>query len=353
MTLRVAFRADAAARTGLGHLKRCLALADALRALGARTAFFLRRTDVDGRAIVAAGGHEATLIADGTLDPSQDAQRADAAAFCRAAQAFGAQRVVVDHYGLDATWHRPVAQSTGAALVAIDDLADRPLEVDWLVDHNLAPDHARKYAGRLRPGTRLLTGPRHALLAAAYAEAPRCEPAGRVDSVGIFMGGTDADGHSQLALDALRAAGHRGAVEVVSTRANPNLGRLCERIARDPTARLSLDLPDLAGFYPRHDLHLGAGGGATWERCCLGAPTLALIVAPNQREVLLPLQDLGVIEVLAADPPTPEALQAALRPLLADADRRRALSQAARTLVDGHGARRVAEALLLPPPTRP
>jgi spore coat polysaccharide biosynthesis predicted glycosyltransferase SpsG len=256
--------------------------------------------------------------------------------------------VVVDHYGLGARWERAVRGAMSVPLVAIDDLGDRNHDVNVLVDHNIAADHAAKYAGKLSADTRLLGGPRYALLGTAYALAPRNPARAAVDSIGIFMGGADALNLSETALDACRVlAGFAGEIEIATTSHNPNLERLRWRADTDPNLRLSLDQSDLAAFFARHAMHVGAGGGATWERCCIGAPTLAVIAAPNQRQVLLPLQHLGVLELLHDDPPTADPMARALRVLLCDAALRNALSTAAQALVDGLGAPRVADHLFM------
>ena len=191
---------------------------------------------------------------------------------------------------------------------------------------------------------RLLGGPRHALLGPTYAEAPRYEFNESVRSIGVFMGGVDAGGHSLGVLDALDAIGFEGAVEVVATSANPHLGDLREQIAGRANTRLSLDLPDLAGFFARHDLQVGAGGGASWERCCIGVPTLLVVVAPNQMSVAPLLAEAG-IAAFAPDP-EPEALAGHLETLIADAALRSSLAAKSRELVDGLGATRAALSML-------
>jgi spore coat polysaccharide biosynthesis predicted glycosyltransferase SpsG len=136
-------------------------------------------------------------------------------------------------------------------------------------------------------------------------------------------------------------------VEIAATSACPHLVELRSAAAARPGTIVTLDQPDLAGFFARHDLQIGAGGGATWERCCLGVPTIALETAENQRQVLAPLCGLGLLEVAApiATPDRP-SLESALRTLLADPQRRKTLAARSRELVDGNGARRAAESLL-------
>ena len=344
--MKVAIRTDASTAIGLGHVKRCLSLAQALRERGATVAFFSRTTDVDIRALLQTEGFVATplgteRVADASLD---------AADFVRSSRVFAPELVVVDHYALSAEWHRAVRAATPVRLAAIDDLGDRGLDVELLIDPNLSPDHALKFAGLLPARTPLLGGPHYALLGPRYANARRHVPQPVVHSIGIFMGGTDAPNFSALALDACRRlVGFAGAIEIATTESNPNLGPLRSALKNQTNTRLTLNQPDLADFFARHGLHIGAGGGATWERCCIGAPTLALLAAPNQYHVLMPLRHLGVLEVIAADPPEASHIAAALNPLLADAPRRAALSATARALVDGRGAARVADHLMSMP----
>lgn len=355
----IVLRTDASTASGLGHLKRCLSLAQALRVQGATCHFAMRELGLDNAALLAPDGFGLLRLpapsAAGPLDAGPAlahagwagvSQAQDAADTLAALRGLAPRWLVVDHYALDARWHRPVAAALATRLAAIDDLGDRDLAVDLLIDPNHAADHRAKYGPRLAASATLLGGPRHALLAPAYADAPAHVAGDRVESIGIFMGGVDAAGLSVLALAACRAAGFGGPVEIATTSANPGLAALREAAARHPGSRVLCDLPELSGFFARHGLQIGAGGGATWERCCVGAPTLALAVADNQRQVLAPLDGMDVLQLARPGPVTVASLAADLRRLLDDPARRRRLSSRARALVDGQGARRVAEALL-------
>lgn len=347
--MRVAFRCDASSRIGLGHVLRSLSLAQALARCGADITFLLRASDVDAAARVQAAGFAARVLPLPSVQGPGELADADVDAAAAIAALRDAQPawVVVDHYGLDARWHNALRSALGCRIAAIDDLADRPLAVDALVDHNLVPQgtHQARYAAVVHPEPRRwFCGPRHALLGPAYAHLPDFTVREPVQSVGIFLGGTDPRAASATALAACRAAGFAGEVEVVTTSAAPSLAALQAAVAADGRATLRLDLPDLAAFHARHDLQVGAGGGGAWERCAVGTPSLTLCLADNQRAVIPALVQLGATAT-AADV-TIQGIAAALRPLLADAGLRRQLSTAARTLVDGWGARRVALGLL-------
>jgi len=254
--------------------------------------------------------------------------------------------VVVDHYRLDARWHRALRAAAGAAVIVIDDLADRPLDADLLVDPNPAADPALKYRAVLAPDVPMCAGTAYALLDAAYTTRTPRRPAALVQCIGIFMGGTDPAGHSAWALQVLRGrVGWTGAVRVASTRANPGLPALRQAVAADGHCALQLDQADLLDFHTACDLQLGAGGGALWERCALGVPTVALITADNQLQSVPWAEARGAVRGLDArlrSDAQADDLAAAVRMLLGDPAARRALHDQGRALVDGHGAGRVA-----------
>lgn len=362
MALVVAFRFDASARIGLGHMRRCMSLARALIECGAEVHLLTRDLGLDASSEARRAGatlHVLPAPSDtvpyysepqygeptharwiGITGP-QDANDTLAAL---AAETLSPDWIVVDHYALDERWHQQVATVTGAALAVIDDLADRSLFAQILIDHNYCGDHAAKYAGRLVADTRMACGPRYALLGAAYGGAPVFKVRATVGSIGIFMGGTDPSNLSCIVLAACRLhAGFAGTIEIVSTKANPQLQTLQAAVAASPGTVLTLDLPDLCDFFKRHDLQIGCGGGASWERCCVGAPSLVLVGAANQRAVVPELAAIGAIATLPEEFSKDAAfIGQALSVLLRDRERRQALSQRAHELVDGRGAQRVA-----------
>jgi len=356
--MKVALRCDASSRSGWGHVKRSMSLAAALRAQGAEPTFLTRPSDVDVPALVRAAGFACQLL-EGAIEADRDAfidAITDAHASARALSALAPDAIVVDHYELGAPWHRLLRQSTGARIAVIDDLADRPLDADLLIDHNPARDHHAKYAGVLERQPQWCCGPAYALLDPVYARQPRRPFHEQVQAVGIFMGATDPGNHSALAWRALREdARWRGPVQIATTRSNPHLAALRLLVQGDPALELQLDLPHLAAFHSAHDLQLGAGGGALWERCALGTPTLALVCVPHQRLSVPLLAEAGVVTGFDAvdDTPTRQAeLGRCIARLIDSTAERRRLHERSLALVDGQGAARAAAAILSLPPNR-
>ena len=345
--LRVAIRADASAQIGLGHVVRSLAVAQALRELDVDVVLLAADLGLDLSNRIAAAGVEYIGLAPAAPASATFDSAGDAARTIAALGAWSPDLVLVDHYGIDARWHGAVRASLKVLLAVIDDLAERDLAADWLIDPNLCPDPATKYAGRLLAPAVKLIGPRFALLAPVYRHAMPAARAATVHSIGIFMGGTDPLGASATVLRACRAvADFTGPIEIAVHSGNPALPELRAACAASPGTELLVDAENLCAFFGRHELHVGAGGGATWERCRMGAPTLALVCASNQAGVIPPLAALGIVATLPElSAVESEAIGRTIRSLLDDAERRQEMSVRSRALVDGLGAMRVALSL--------
>ncbi len=196
--------------------------------------------------------------------------------------------LVVDHYGLGPPWETAMRAATHR-LLAIDDLA-RAHDCDVLLDVNHFEHAQARYQGRLPAAAVVLTGPRYALLRPDFESHRRdVQPrSGPVRRLLILLGGMDADnvtGRAIEAIDCLPQARDID-VDVVIGAAHPARALLESLAASRPRLYLHVQSNEIAALCARADLAIGAGGGTTWERCCLGLPTLALCLAPNQREVL-------------------------------------------------------------------
>lgn len=342
--LRVAFRADSSRDIGHGHVMRCLSLADVLRDVGMEARFVCR--DVPGNLIdtIRVRGHDTVAL------PSHVAGwEADAAHTQAALADWDARWLVVDHYGLDARWESRLAESADRIAV-IDDLADRDHACALLLDQTLGRN-AADYTARVPANCRVLTGSTFALLHPAFATMREASLARRHDAVLrdllVSVGGVDAHDAAGRVLDALAHAPLPvdTSISVAVTHAAPHINALRMRAARMPTpTHILVDVPDMPALLARMDLVIGAGGTSSWERCCLGVPSIALVLVDNQRDVAhaldaagaaLAINDLATLEACLLD---------ALRHFSAPAVLAK-MSAAASRVTDGLGAARVAAAM--------
>ncbi|PZR33943.1 UDP-2,4-diacetamido-2,4,6-trideoxy-beta-L-altropyranose hydrolase [Caulobacter segnis] len=321
---RIVFVCAAGPSIGGGHVMRSLTLARALQRAGATCAF---RASPEVGAVL-------------------DAFASDMA---RATDDAGFDAVVFDHYGLSAEDHRALAK--GRPTLVIDDLADRPLAADLVLDSGPART-AQDYAGLLPPGARLLLGPSYAPVRPAFAalrEAALARRAARppVRRILVSLGLTDVGGITQRVVGLLRPLVGEAVLDVVVGGGAPSLPALRALAEQDERLVLHIDTQDMPRLTLEADLAIGAGGSTTWERCVLALPTLTLILADNQVAAARALETAGVapcLDVAAAGFETAFARE--VSDLLANAERRAALSAASAGVCDGLGAERVAVAFL-------
>ncbi len=338
--MKVSFRTDASTAIGIGHVTRCMSLADALKAGGDSIDFVSRDLPTFLADEMRSCGYG--LLA---LPPGPASEAADAAE----SQSLAGRPDwwVVDHYALGRAWETAM-RCTASRLLAIDDVG-RAHDSDLLLDQNLHGTPDDRYVEQVpRHCTRLL-GPRYALLRSEFGQArttvaPRD---GQVERVLVFLGGMDADNVTERVLQAIKLADLRDiGVDVVVGAKHPALNRIRTLSDAMPNARCHVQTSQMAGLMARADLAVGAGGTATWERCALGLPTLALCIAENQRGLLDAGSRAGILYVPdEADQRNPAALAMHLRALVGNTALRRGLSRSAFECVDGRGARRVAAAM--------
>ena len=353
--MNVAIRADASSAMGSGHLMRCLTLAGVLRERGAQVLFIGHALPQHLAAQVLAQGHRLAALplasAAGEVAPQSawppERQLEDAAACAGLLHEGDFDWLVADHYGLDRLWESRL-RGAAARLMVIDDLA-RAHDCDLLLDPNFHPDPTARYATQLDARAIRLLGPAHALLRPEFARAregaaPRD---GEVLRMLVFMGGMDAGNATGLVLRTIeRLARTAPALDVVIGAGHPALAQIGAWCAARANATCHVQTGDMAGLLARADMAVGAGGSATWERCALGVPTLALALADNQRPLLASAARRGAVYAPDGGLPDEAVLAVHLQALLDNSALRSHLSREALSLVDGQGTQRVASAML-------
>jgi UDP-2,4-diacetamido-2,4,6-trideoxy-beta-L-altropyranose hydrolase len=335
--MHVVMRADGGATIGLGHVVRCLALAGALAERGARVTFLTRAGEPAVLARLAAGGFAVAPV------PAGDGPVTGVPALLERAAALGARAAVVDVHGLTVD-EQAAIRAAGLRLTVIDDLARGRFVADVVLNQNA---DARPEAYAAAPHTRLLLGPRYALLRPAFVGRTAAPPAGR-PRVLLTMGGADPDNVTLQVLRQADALDADFALDVVlgPAFAHGDAVAAAARAARHPVA-MHRDPGDLAGLMAGAALALSAAGTTCWELAHLGVPAVLVVLADNQAGNAAGLAaagfalSLGVAARLSAP-----ALREALAALLADPARRARMAAAGRRLVDGGGAARVAAEVL-------
>lgn len=350
--MKIAVRVDASDQIGTGHFMRCLTLADALKQRGAQIRFVSRHLPEHLRSMLAAQGHEYALLDsvqnNVVLDELAHAhwlgvsQAQDATDSIQVLSDQTWDWLIIDHYALDARWESALRLAAKQIMV-VDDIADRQHDCDVLLDQNFYSDMGIRYIGKVPAQCRLLLGPRYALLRDEFRLLheqikPRNGPVKRIL---IFFGGMDADNYTGRALKVLGNIGISDLhVDVVIGAQHPFREQL-EFTCAEHGFFCHVQTKWMAELMTAADLAIGAGGSATWERCCLGLPTLTICVADNQHKQIADAASEGLLYAPELKDELSPVIKRHVRALMENVYLRHVVSSNGMKAVDGRGVSRV------------
>ncbi|WP_051713040.1 PseG/SpsG family protein [Spirillospora albida] len=317
---------DAGPGIGVGHLMRCLALAEELLSRGASV-----------RVMAPTSGIEwiPALFGPVPLEEPPPDLVASAARF---------DALVLDSYLLPPAVSGELRRA-GLPVLAIVDGTTRGQDADIFVDQNLG---AEDVAVDLPPASTHLAGLRYALLRDDVRAHARPRPRRPLDGpprVLCVFGGTDPYGAAPAVLRL--AAGTGAPFDATVIAARPPLLAELESVTLAPgqTARVIPPVADLPALAAASDVVVTASGTSIWDMLHLGVPTALTWVVDHQRDGYTATVSRGLAAGLGhVREFGPEASRTLFR-LLTDPSVRAALAGHGATAVDGQGRERVADAL--------
>lgn len=364
----ILIRCDASLLIGSGHVMRCRTLARDLQRRGAEVIFLCRRQPGDlinllqSEFAVLALPEQTLSTCDGLdgrdlysswLGCSQQLDAAQCLEVLALAGITSASWLVVDHYGLDASWEMQLLSGLASGkkppeLLAIDDLADRPHQADYLLDQNFFGSITESRYAQLVPDyCQKLLGPHYALLASEYALLHPLVPSRHeLKRILVYFGGVDPLNLTRLSLEVLSDVQFKNlAVDVVVGQLDGDYETISKLASYRPNTTIHNSLPSLAALITRADLSIGAGGATTWERSCLRLPSIVLPVASNQDRCINALHEEGYILQVAINIDT---FSEKLKHIFLDFQQNypEVCSRFGRPLTDGLGTQRLAEKMI-------
>jgi UDP-2,4-diacetamido-2,4,6-trideoxy-beta-L-altropyranose hydrolase len=296
----ITVRTDASFKIGSGHVMRCLTLAEELRSSGAEVEFvcrehsgnlidLIRQKEFIVHDLLVPENFDSECVSENNSENEYQSwlgtsQEQDAQETITVIQNRNPEWMIVDHYAMGQAWESQLRPHVRKIMV-IDDLADRPHDCDLLLDQNYFIDGESRYQSLLSPTCTKLLGPQFALLRPEFAEARKhLKPHnGKVQRVFVFFGGTDPNNITGKALEALSFPElNHLKVDVVIGTHNPHRAEIEQQVKSRLRTQLHVQVENMAELMAQSDLALGAGGATTWERLCLGLPTLVVTIAENQ-----------------------------------------------------------------------
>ena len=274
-------------------------------------------------------------------------QDVDASEFIESLAGARPDWVVLDNYSLSSEWEttvRPFVEK----IAVIEDLADRRHDCDLLIDQNYSDRTVETFKRQVPETCKFLIGPKYAMLNLVFAKIREVSVAPRTElkRVLVFCGGSDPKNLTKTVLDALSGDEFSDlAVDVVIGAQNQNF-KSGSTNQYDTNIQFHESGDDFAKIMSNSDLAIGAGGTTTWERMCLGVPSVVVSIAENQVPTCEKLGREGFVRYLGPQSEvTNESVASAIREFLQTPSALSAVSIKSQILVDGKGCERVAEVM--------
>ena len=311
--VQVIFRVDASLQIGMGHVMRCLTLAQTLKESGVNVEFICRQHKGNLISKIRSSGfnvYELESLEENEVDNKLPhshwlgvTQQQDADDCIDILKAVKTDWLIVDHYALDEDWQCKLGPYY-EKLMVIDDLADRKHQCNVLLDQTFGRQK-NDYIALVPINCKLLLGSQYALLRPEFAKwrefslERRSKP--EFKSLLINMGGVDADNITGKILEVLKTCALPSgmSITVVMGKYAPHTESVRAVLGALPyKAEVRVDVNNMAEIMANADMAIGAAGSTTWERCCLGLPTIQVVIANNQKTIAKLLKEKNAIKLL-------------------------------------------------------
>lgn len=341
--LVVGLRVDVTARIGAGHAMRCLSIARALTARGARAIFFVS-CDESAAFFQEEGFDSVVLVGEETNLTSDDAERLGSAL-----KGCGASSVLIDSYGVDGGFFDAISDGAlgEVSIVYVDDLytfaqgiLEEPIKrpVDAVVNFNIFADEKQYRLAYCDCTTQLMLGPCFAPLRSEFAKRRKAPYDGNVSDILVTTGSTNPSRIlERLSGICLRATGDARVHVVVGPKAEYD-DPLSDRIF----AHRGESMADLMSLC---QMAVAAAGVTLLELAATGVPTLAVGIVENQYQDIRAYERMGLgLGCYASD--SDADIGDKVGRLFGDGRLRSTFSRTCCETVDGKGADRIASAVI-------
>ena len=347
---RIVIRADGNQQIAMGHVMRCLSIADELRQMGTDVIFVTAGNETEE--LICGRGFKNHVLYSDFAHMEQELP-----SLLKFLKKYQPDLILTDSYYVTDIYMNALRKVSKTAY--IDDLGQPVYPVDILINYNIYGSelpYEKYYEERGIPlPERILTGCGYAPLRAEFRQGRRSRIQEYVADVLITTGGGDkADTAGRLCrkLLAERKEGQHEEIRyhVICGPFAQNRQELMEIAAADDAFVIHDFVTNMSEFLTDFDVAVSAGGSTMYELCSMGLPTVCFTFADNQRQQAECFDRTTKVKNAGSMTDRPEETIDRIAERLTQLEHDSALRQTIREqmlgLVDGQGAIRIAEALM-------
>ncbi len=325
---------------------RCFALAEVIKNLNFNVYFISK--EIKGNIIknIENDGYKVFTLDSKAIKSPKQRWKIDAAKTTKIIQRFKNEKnlLLVDNYELSKMWETSVKPVVDKIIV-IDDFSNRSHNCNLFIDQNLHTNTKERNKKNPKNCKKLL-GPKYAMLRKEFVEGRRTVKriSGKINRILISFGGSDEKNQTLKVIK--KIVDEKINVDVIVGEPNKNKTKIKKICSRMENFTYYQQPKNIAKIMKKADLAIGAGGIITWERCCLGLPSIVAIVSKNQEDATNAVSKKGcLINLGRVEQLTSEDYLNAIRNL--NSRKLIRMHKKCLELVDGKGTERVAKQISL------
>lgn len=326
-------RADMNQQIATGHIMRCLSIADAARNLNEETVFIV--ADRQAVSLLESRGYAYIVLETEWNHLENELPKLESII-----SEYNIDKLLIDSYMVTEKYLQCVSQITYT--IYIDDLNMFHYPVDSIISYaNYADEfcYEKKYEQ-----TELLLGTKFAPLKPEFSDCLPKRIRDKAEYLLIICGGTD---NYHIILNVLNGIDMNlfKKVSIICGRYSQDYETIKEKYMHNSSIQIMRSVDGMKEFFEAADIVISAAGTTLYELCAVGTPTISYTLADNQIRNATRFQKDGIIDY-AGDVRFGnyvKQIKVLLGKMREDKDYRKHKAVSMQKLIDGKGAKRIAE----------
>lgn len=329
-------RADMNAQIAMGHIMRCLSIADALHGLGEPVRFIL--ADEQAVSLLKQRGYDAIV-----LHTKWNHMEEELPVLSQVIQNEHIEKMLIDSYQVTQRYLTELSKLV--TIFYIDDLKLFEYPVDAVICY---ANYWKKFQYKIN-GTRTtyLLGMKYVPLKQAFWNCEAKIISEKANNLLILTGGSDPFNVTEQILDSIDTYQFQ-TIDVICGIYNTNYNKFVKKYENNKNIKFHQAVNNIEQYMKNADIAISAGGTTLYELCAIGTPAISFSFADNQLDNVRQFQEDGLIDY-AGDARMDDiagTINQYLTRYRDDFELRKEKSEKMQKMVDAKGAIHLAEALL-------
>jgi UDP-2,4-diacetamido-2,4,6-trideoxy-beta-L-altropyranose hydrolase len=266
--MNVLIRVDSSSEIGLGHLMRCLVLAEQYQ----QDTVIFACQDLDGNANqrIIEKGYKVEILNNNSIGT-----------LCNIVKFLNINNIIFDHYGIDNKFEKVVKEETGIHILSFDDTYEKHY-CDVLLNHNIYAN-SKKYKNLVPDFCEIRCGKKYTLIRKEFKEVKVKRRKFNKENLVVLvsLGGADVN---NVSLDVLKVMVEFNniTINLATTDSNKNIGELIFFSKKHKNVNICVDCK-ISKLMNESDFAIITPSVIVHEAMAMHLPFIAIMTASNQK----------------------------------------------------------------------